>query len=285
MTYRMLAIPVLALFAFSGCTTTGGGNLSSRVDRHDQQIQMLLSQVGQVEQVLPGQAEMWSQMQTMRQELNMLHGRMDELQGGGDSTQLRDRLNRLEAVVRQMAAQQGVNTDSLNVTSVTPYYPAGQSSSSAPGQSSYAPPAAAGAGAPAPAAASGAQGGSSDTATALYDAGIKAFDDRRYKEAVVSFKDFVATYPKHRLTSNAHFWQGESYFQLKDYARAALAYQEVIANFAGSSKLQSAMLKQGISLHHANKKPAGRERLQELVKRYPNSPEASRAKQFLAQNK
>mgnify|MGYP003623944077 FL=1 len=45
------------------------------------------------------------------------------------------------------------------------------------------------------------------------------------------------------------------------------------------------MLKQGISLYNANKKSAGRDRLQELVKRYPSSPEATRAKQFLANNK
>ena len=102
---------------------------------------------------------------------------------------------------------------------------------------------------------------------------------------MVAFKDFTASFPKHNLASQAHFWEGESYFSLKDYARAALAYQEIISNFPGSSKLQSAMLKQGISLYNANKKSAGRDRLQELVKRYPSSPEATRAKQFLANNK
>ena len=280
----ILFLSAVCLLALSGCAALegGGGNsLSARVDRHDQQIQQILSQVGQVEQVLPGQAEMWAQMQNMRQELNMLNGKIDDLQrqtggeGSNEMAQLRDRVNRLEAVVRQMASQLAINVDSLNTSDAGGYAPA-------PGvqQPAYVPPAATGVSAPpAP------SGGAVSTATALYDAGIKAFDQRRYKDAVVSFKDFVAAYPKHNLASNAHFWEGESYFQMKDYARAALAYQEVIANYPGSGKVQSAMLKQGIALHNAGKKPAAQERLQELIKRYPNSPEASRAKQFLASNK
>ena len=283
MKHILSALFLLPLLALSGCVATGGnGNLNAQVDRHEQQIQTLLSQVGQVEQVLPGQAEMWSQMQTMRQEINMLNGKIDDSQGGG-AEMMRERLNRMEAVLRQIASQLGVNVDSLNTSGTGGYAPA--QSSYAPAAPAYSAPANAEAGTGAAQTAPSETAGASDAASAAYNAGIKAFDDRRYKDAVVSFKDFVAAYPKHRLAGNAHFWQGESYFQIKDYARAALAYQEVLTKFAGSPKLQSAMLKQGMSLYYADKKAAGRERLQELVKRYPNSPEASRAKQFLAQNK
>jgi tol-pal system protein YbgF len=259
----------------TGCVAggSGGGSLSARVDQHEQQIRTLMSQVGQVEQVLPGQAEMWSQVQSMRQELNMLAGKVDDAQGGGSEEQpsLRDRVTRLEAVVRQMASQLAVNVDGLNASGSSA--PAPQR----PVSGAYSSPAAYSAESPAP--------GKVDTATALYDAGIKSFDQRRYKEAASSFKDFYASYPTHKLAGNAHFWEGESWFQMKDYARAALAYQEVIVKFPGSPKLQSAMLKQGIALQNAGKKQAARERLNELVTRYPNSPEATRAKQVLAENK
>jgi tol-pal system protein YbgF len=271
--YCLLTVAVTA-----GCVGgggSGGGSLNARVDQHEQQIRTLMSQVGQVEQVLPGQAEMWSQMQTMRQELNVLAGKVDDAQGGGgagDQTSLRDKVTRLEAAVRQMASQLAVNVDGLNTSEA----PAPASHDSVSG--SHSPPAARAGGEPAAA-------GRVDTASALYDAGIKSFDQRRYKEAASSFKDFYASYPTHRLAGNSHFWEGESWFQMKDYARAALAYQEVIAKFPGSPKLQSAMLKQGIALQNAGKKQAARERLSDLVKRYPNSPEATRAKQVLAENK
>lgn len=284
----LCALCVLCAWGLSACMSVGGGNLNARVDRHEQQIQTLLSQVGQVEQVLPGQAEMWSQMQTMRQEVNMLTGRIEELQmqvsgeGSGELAQLRDKVARLEAAIRKMASQLAINVDSLDTSSAPGYAPVPSGNQgTAMQQGAAAPPVASGVtpgGTTAPA-------GTKSTANVLYDAGIKAFDQRRYSEAVVSFKDFVASYPKHQLAGNAHFWQGESYFQMKDYARAALAYQEVIAKFPGSAKTQAAMLKQGIALYNAGKKPAGRERLQELVSRYPSSPEASRAKQFLAANK
>jgi len=261
---------LLALLPLSGCVTTGGGgggNLSARVDKQEQQIQMLLSQIGQVEQVLPGQAEMWSQMQTMRQEINMLHGKVDDAQGGG-MEMMRDRLNRLEGVVRQMAAQMDINVDVLNVTSVGGFDAIQPAHTFSPPGAQTPPPVAAG-----------------DGSSSLYDAGIRAFDARRYRDAIVAFMDFAAANPNHRLTGNAHFWQGESYFQLRDYARAALAYQEVIANFPGNSKIPAAMLKQGMSLYHADRQAVGRERLQEVITRFPNSPEATRARQFLAQNK
>lgn len=283
---QRILLAALCTALLSGCMSTGGGNnLSARVDRHDQQLQMLMSQVGQVEQVLPGQAEMWAQMQTMRQELNMINGRLEEAQGGlggagmggGEIARLQDKVNRIEAVVRQIASQLAVNVDSLNVSYTGAAFGAGS-------QAGYTPPVQAGTGGGAPpqppvAIPAG------DQAQNLYDAGIRNFDQRSYKEAVVSFKDFTAAYPQHKLAGNAHFWEGESYFQMQDYARAALAYQEVIGKHPGSPKLQSAMLKQGMSLYHAGKKEAARERLQDLVKRYPNSPETTRAKQFLTANK
>ena len=260
-----------------GSSSGGGESLNSQVARHEQQIQGLLSQVGQVEQVLPGQAEMWAQMQTMRQDLNSVQGKLDGYDAGEMNT-LREKVRRMETLLRQMASQMAMSTDSLDAPIAdggSGYTPAPQSSQ--PGYS--VPPVAPQVQTPPPA------GGSTDTADTLYNAGMKSFDQKKYQDAVVSFKDFVAAYPKHKLAGNAYFWQGESYFQMNDYARAALSYQEVIAKYPGSVKMQSAMLKQGIALSKAGKKDAATERLNELIKRYPSSPEATRAKQFLATGK
>ena len=291
----LLACAGLAL-SLTGCVTTGSSSGSSggaddlrqQVARHDQQIQGLLSQVGQVENVLPGQAEVWSQMQLMRQELNQLQGGG----AGGDAGRLAERVDRLEAMVRKMASQLAISTDSLDAPSAVP----------STGIRPYTPPMATPPMAvvpPTPGATSGValvneaaettavESGPEQPggAKGLYDSGIKAFDQKRFKDAVVAFKDFGTKYPKDKLAGNAFFWQGESYFQMKDYARAALAYQEIITKYPGNGKFQAAMLKQGIALHNVNKKDAARERLEELVKRYPNSPEATRAKQFLKENK
>lgn len=286
MNQRILCLTALfVLLSAAGCVPSGSGgsssssgeSLSQQVARHEVQLQQVLSQVGQVEQVLPGQAEMWSQMQTMRQELNAVQGRLEDLnvqvsgQGTGELAMLKDKVARMEAILRQVASQMAISTDGLDAGSSS----APPSQYQAPqGGPVVTPPVV---GTPAPPAAPGGK----DTATALYEAGVNSFGQGRYNDAIISFKDFVATFPKHQLAGNAHFWQGESYYQLKDYGRAALAYQEVIAKFPGSAKMQSAMLKQGMALYFADKKSAGKDRLNELIKKYPNSPEASRAKDFL----
>lgn len=253
----LLIISACAILLQTGCIQTSG-NLSARVDQHEQQINHLLTQLGQVEQVLPGQAETWSRVQTMEQEIAEMRGKLSDVQGtkAEDSIAgMRERLAKLESAVTQMAAQLGVAVEPSA---------GGKTSAAASGAAATTP--------------------SKETADSLYNKGIKSFDQKRYKDAVVHFKDFVAAYPSNKLASNAHFWQGEAYYQMKDYARAALAYQEVIAKHAGSAKVQSSMLKQGMALYYVGKKDAGLARLKELVSRYPNSPETTRAKQFLEKN-
>ena len=59
-------------------------------------------------------------------------------------------------------------------------------------------------------------------AQALYDNGMDLFNTRQYQAALKSFSDFTKAYPKHQLTSNSWFWQGECNYQMKNFAAAAL---------------------------------------------------------------
>lgn len=296
MTHRVFLSCLLALPLLTACVKQGEiDNLNARVTQNEQQMRHLSSQVGNVEQVLPGQAEMWAQMQSMRQELNMLRGKLDEVtseDSPGMKTQtgrLAAQIHRLEAAVRQMGAQLGISLEILDapLESTEPGVPfspaeagrnvdgventAGGNAISTAGGSTTVP--------------TEATAPSADTAQRLYDAGQNAFAGRNYRDAVKTFTEFTKVFPKHKLASNAHFWRGESYYQMKDYAGAALAYNEVIENFPGSGKLQSAMLKQGMAFYYAGKKDAAKLRLDQLIKKYPKSPEAGRAKKFLEEIK
>ena len=122
-------------------------------------------------------------------------------------------------------------------------------------------------------------------AQALYDNGMDLFNTRQYQAALKSFSDFTKTYPKHQLTSNSWFWQGECNYQMKNYAAAALAYENVIAGFPNSVKAPASYLKQGMAFLQLGKKAAAKQRLRELTKKFPKAPEASRAKQIIKQNK
>jgi len=123
-----------------------------------------------------------------------------------------------------------------------------------------------------------------DMAQALYDSGMNQFNTRQYQAALRSFSDFTKTYPKHKLASNAWFWQGECNYQLRDYAAAALAYENVISGFPNSVKAPASYLKQGMCFLQLGKKAAAKQRLRELTKKFPKAPETTRAKQVMKQN-
>ena len=283
--------------ALVGGCATGGKDLQSRVTRQEQQIQQLNAQLSGVQ---PAQADTWSQLQTMRQEISTLRGQIEDFNNAtanmGGLAGMARRVEQQHAALQALEAQFGLQ---LNLDAA----PAG----AVPGAPGAAP------GVPQPNAGSNAGGvapggvtlpppqssepvqinraqtttqdAQKDTATALYDAGIEAFNKRNYKGALNSFRDFTEMYPTHKLVSNGWFWRGEAEFALGNYSDAALDYEQVISKYPSSGKAASAYLKQGMSFMRANKKDAAKLRLNELVKKFPQSAEAARAKQLLKEIK
>lgn len=267
-TLLLLALCACMLSSCIMATQQDLRNVYSRIDQQDKQIRTLNNQLGGHSGTgAPGQAEMWAQFQGMRQDLNIVKGQIEDMQNrgaeAGEIAQLKARVESLEAASRVLSSQLAIDLPMID------------GADGAPAKASTPQKAPVKAAPIAP---------SADMPKTLYDSGTKAFSDRRYADAVKIFTDFVNTYPKHSLISNAHFWQGESYYQLKNYSNAILSYQQVIEKFPGSNKLQSAMLKQGISMYNRGQKDAAKVRLNELVRKFPKSTEAGRAKQFMEKN-
>ena len=87
------------------------------------------------------------------------------------------------------------------------------------------------------------------------------------------------------MAPEAQYYLAECYFQRNQFADAALAYDTVITKYSKSSKAPAAYLKQGICFSKINQGAAAKSRLNELIRKYPNSAEAARAKTFLKTNK
>lgn len=310
---RQRLLPLSALccagLVLSGCAAGGlsssssGGSLS--LEQQVQQHDMMLKQLQ------PAQADMWNQVQTMRQELNALKGQVDDLKNVGGARALVERVNRHDAALRQIETSMALN---LNLGESLPALPAGaaatatataatpMSGASNPAQEAAAiNPYAAGANFGQPgqtaAAATGTTWGQAspqpqaapapqkDISLALYDAGLNAFHARRYDEAQRSFSDFIKNYGNHSMAPEAQYYLAECYFQRNQFADAALAYDTVITKYGKSSKAPAAYLKQGICFSKINQGAAAKSRLNELIRKYPNSAEAARAKTFLKTNK
>jgi tol-pal system protein YbgF len=285
------------LLLLSSCAYATKADLqavSARFDNNEKQISHLNSQIGLGSGgLVPGQAEIWAQFQALSQEFTLLRGQVEDLISKGaegeELKQLQAQAGRLEASVRRLSSVLAVDLPMLDA----PQALAGVTDQAAPGEEQAATPATPEADSPAALAAGSAvppagvaavtrpQTGNANLAKTLYDSGTKAFSDRRYDDAVRIFTDFINTYPRHNLISNAHFWQGEAYYQLKNYSNAILSYQQVIEKYPGSNKLQSCMFKQGVAMYRRGQKDAARVRLNELIRKYPKSTEATRAQQFL----
>ncbi len=228
------------------------------------------------------QADSWSQLMELRQEVAELRGQIDTLnyamQKAGGAQKMAETMavhsRALRLVESQMALDLQLDADPDAVAGAAPSLQGAGSASVQPAASAETPPAAA------PAAPQ-----SADMAQALYDNGMKSFNSRQYQAALRSFSDFTKTYPKNKLASNAWFWQGECHYQMKNYAEAALAYENVISGYPNSVKAPASYLKQGMAFLQLNKKAAAKQRLTELTRKYPKASETTRARQVIKQNK
>ncbi|MDR1241506.1 MAG: tol-pal system protein YbgF [Deltaproteobacteria bacterium] len=320
---RTASLLLIALFALCSCVGSNRDTeaIYSRLSNTEKQIKDINRQLNMTgEGVVPGQADMWAQIQAMRQDLNQVSGDLADWRQqnseGENYAELRARVSRIESAVRKLGSVLAVELNELeppDLSAVSPqmsyavdsggagaFSPSAGTpgsdatpgtgagiASGASGAALSTPPAALAtapaSGAGEPVVAQPLERGA-DLASTLYNSGTKAFSDRNYQDAVKIFQDFVKVYPKNRLTGNAYFWLGESYYQLKNYNGAILAYQQIIENFSGSNKLQSALFKQGVCMYQKGQQEAGKVRLNELIAKYPKSPEADRARQFIRQN-
>jgi tol-pal system protein YbgF len=253
--------------------------LQSRVRFQDQQLQ----------QMQPAQADSWAQLQAIRQELAALRGQMDDLQSAGGARAMAEKVNTHDAALRQVESSLALNFNLDNPgTAYTPaaaYTPAGGGQYLPPGI--IADPGASDNNHPGgvPVAAAAPPMIQKDTATALYDNGLTSYNARNYQEALRSFTDFTKTYGNHKLTPNAWYYVGESNFQLNRFADAALAYDTVITKHGASQRAPAAYLKQSLAFSKLGQKDAADARLKELIRKFPNSPEAARAKHISQQNR
>ncbi|HXV81164.1 MAG TPA: tol-pal system protein YbgF [Candidatus Binatia bacterium] len=121
----------------------------------------------------------------------------------------------------------------------------------------------------------------SDTIRRDYEAAWRSLDKKEYKAAIGRFREFIKKYPKSTLAGNAQYWIGESLYALKEFDQAIIEFDAVRRRYPQGEKVPAALLKQGFAFAELGEKLNARLILQEVVEKYPQSPEAGRAKQRL----
>jgi tol-pal system protein YbgF len=92
-----------------------------------------------------------------------------------------------------------------------------------------------------------------------------------FSRAEQALRAFIAANPNHRLTGNAQYWLGETFYVRRDYQNAATTFAEGVAKYGRSDKAPDNMLKLGMSLGQLNRKAEACGTLGELDKRYPQA--------------
>ncbi len=118
-----------------------------------------------------------------------------------------------------------------------------------------------------------------------FDDALSQFKAANYAGAIQSLSAFLQRYPDSVYLPQAYFWLGSSHFAQLDCANAIPAYQTVVTRFATSPRAADAMLNIASCQLDRKDKGAARETLDNLIKRYPNSPAASAARERLAEIK
>ncbi len=114
-----------------------------------------------------------------------------------------------------------------------------------------------------------------------YAAALTQFKAAKYKLALASFQDFVKNHGASALAPSAQYWAASSYYQMRQYAKAAETFAKVPAAWPNDGKVPDALLGQADSLREAGKAMAARKIYASLIKQYPDSSAAKSARQRL----
>lgn len=109
---------------------------------------------------------------------------------------------------------------------------------------------------------------------------LAAYDlvkNKQFDEALTAMQAFVTQYPQGGYTANAQYWLGELYIVKKNYPEAIRHFDIVLNQFPSSSKAAACSLKIGYALAASGKQSEAKLRLQQVVKKYPNTPTAELA--------
>ena len=200
--------------------------------------------------------------------------------GGGVRDELADSSNRLTSVENQLAQLKGVDEDfdhrlsqlegdlqALRGSAAPPYAAGTPGAPGTPGPGETPPggdePVEA---PPAPATLS------------QFDAAMQAYKAGRYREADNFFAQFIKENPRSAKLEDAYFYRGESQFGQGNYEDAIVTYDEFRKRFRGSRRIPAALLKQGMAFKALGFKSDARPFFRELIRLYPNAPEAAQAR-------
>jgi tol-pal system protein YbgF len=120
---------------------------------------------------------------------------------------------------------------------------------------------------------------------AAYDNAHRLLLEGDYAAAAAAFQDFVAQFPDSPSVRPARYWLGETKFIQGDYAGAAAAYIEATRGWQETDWAPDAVVKLALSLTELNKAKPACAALAELDRHYPHAKPATKTRADAARRK
>ena len=114
-----------------------------------------------------------------------------------------------------------------------------------------------------------------------YMAAFERVKNKQYDEGIIAMNQFIAHYPNGGYTANAHYWLGELYLIKQNNVEAIGQFEAVVNQFPTSGKAAPSLLKFGYALAAAGRTDEARQKLQTVIKNYPDTHSAQLAAEKL----
>jgi tol-pal system protein YbgF len=115
----------------------------------------------------------------------------------------------------------------------------------------------------------------------LWQSSYADYTAGNYALAVQGFESYLKYFPKGAQAHEAQLYIGEALALEKKDTEAVVAYERVIANYAGSSSVPQAYYKRGRALENLGDLGRAKESYDAVLKQFPDAQQATLAKQRL----
>ena len=116
----------------------------------------------------------------------------------------------------------------------------------------------------------------------VFRSAYKVYLNGQYERATVEFGRFIKQYPSAVLTPQAYYYLGDSHYIRKEYDAASKALRHVLTKYSESKYVPTALLKLGLVMKESDKTSKARELWDRVVREFPNTSEATLAKEQIA---
>ncbi len=115
----------------------------------------------------------------------------------------------------------------------------------------------------------------------VYEEAFQLLREGNYVRAATEFSNLLRSYPESPLASNAQYWLAECYYGQRRFQEAIDEFERVFLLYPTSNKVPASLLKIGYSHLERRDGATAWSVFQQLIRTYPQSPEALKAQSRL----